>query len=70
MPNFDERKIKCPFFQTSAKQSISCEGITEDSIIKLIFTTQKRMKLHRQVFCGNRYQNCEIYSMLEEAYEE
>ena len=69
MPNYDERKIRCPFFVTMAKQSISCEGITDDSIIKLIFSSPKGMKLHRSVFCGEKYECCEIYRALEEKYE-
>jgi hypothetical protein len=62
--------IQCPFFKELAKKGVSCEGLTDDSIIKLWFSSPKSLDLHTEIFCCNRYQNCEIYRMLEAKYED
>ena len=62
--------ILCPFFKELSKRSISCEGLTDDSILKLWFSSPKSKDLHVEVFCERRYKNCEIYTMLEKKYEE
>lgn len=62
--------VTCPFYKYFAKQSISCEGITEDCTIKLTFKSPQKRDLHRKIFCENKYKNCEIYAMLEKKYEE
>ena len=67
---FNEAHIVCPFYEYSATKSITCEGITDDCILKTYFNTKKKMQLHRNVFCCNKYKNCEIYAMLEKKYEE
>lgn len=65
-----QEKAKCPFYQSSDKLKISCEGITDDCTINLIFFEKAKRNLHREIFCDARYQNCEIFRMLEEKYEE
>ena len=67
---YNEGLIKCPFYKTIATQSISCEGITEDCTIKLLFISPERRDLHRKIFCEHKYQNCEICTMLEKKYED
>lgn len=67
---YNEGDIKCPFYKTMATKSISCEGITDDCILKLLFASPEKRDLHRKIFCDNRYFNCEIYTMLEKKYEE
>ena len=67
---YNEGLIICPFYKATATQSISCEGITEDCIIKLLFASPEKRDLHRKIFCDNNYKNCEIYRMLEKKYEE
>jgi hypothetical protein len=67
---YNDANILCPFYKRSAKQSISCEGITEDCILKTIFSSPRNMHLHRLLFCEGKYKNCEIFTMLEKKYEE
>lgn len=66
---YNEANILCPFYKRSAKQSISCEGITDNCILKTIFSSPHNMHLHRLLFCETKYKNCEIYLMLEKKYE-
>ncbi len=65
---YNESLICCPFYKSMAQKSISCEGITDDCITKLIFDSSDKRDLHREIFCNNRYSNCEIYTMLEKKY--
>ena len=67
---YNEGLINCPFYKAMAQKSITCEGITEDCIIKLIFTSPELRDVHRSLFCDNRYKKCEIYRVLEKKYEE
>ena len=62
--------IKCPFFRELLKKGISCEGLTDDSIIKQWFNSAKGKELHAEIFCKRKYTNCEIYRMLEKKYDE
>lgn len=70
MPRCNDGDILCPFYMTRTLKSITCEGITDDCVTKLMFTTIDRNDFHRNLFCNNRYKNCEIYRMLEKKYED
>ena len=67
---YHEALIICPFYRSMAQKSITCEGITDDCVLKLLFTSPDKRDLHRQIFCECKYKNCEIYTMLENKYEE
>lgn len=67
---FDDVEAKCPFFKSSGKRKISCEGITDECTTCLIFISERKRNLHRNIFCDAKYKNCEIYKMLEEKYVE
>lgn len=67
---YDDVNAICPYFNSSDKRKISCEGITDGCKTVLEFNTQKKRDIHREIFCDARYQNCEIYKMLEEKYKE
>lgn len=67
---YQDVDVLCPFFRELSKRGISCEGLTDDSIIKQWFNSPKGKELHTDVFCKKKYTNCEIYRMLEKKYEE
>jgi hypothetical protein len=67
---YNESNAQCPFFLSCGKVSISCEGITDDCKLKLLFNKEEDRELHREIFCDRTYKNCEIYSMLVKKYEE
>jgi hypothetical protein len=67
---YDDVNAVCPFFRSSGKRKISCEGITDGCITSLEFNSGRKRDLHRKVFCNKKWQNCEIARMLEEKYEE
>lgn len=67
---YDDVKAVCPFFRYSEKRKISCEGITDGCTTNIEFDCKEKRDLHRRVFCDSKYENCEIYTMLEEKYED
>jgi hypothetical protein len=67
---YDDVDVKCPFFLSSGKRKVSCEGITDDCTISLNFITRSKKLLHCEIFCNEHFKNCEIYRMLEEKYED
>lgn len=66
----DDAEVKCPFYQNVAMKSITCEGITEDCVTKVLFNTPQLRDEHCNIFCTNKYENCEIYQMLWRKYED
>lgn len=67
---YDDVNAICPYFQSSEKKKIMCEGITDRCNTALVFRSQSGRNQHRELFCDSKYMNCEIYKMLEEKYEE
>lgn len=70
MPSVYDGWVKCPFYIRLAEQSITCEGITDDCVLKTIFKSKKEKTQHLKIFCCNKYKNCEIHQMLEKKYED
>lgn len=68
--NYDDVNAKCPYFVGSKKTNITCEGLTEDSVVILHFNTNEKKQQHRNIFCDNKYHNCEVCRMLDEKNEE
>ena len=63
--------VKCPFYRSYTKNSIRCEGFMDGVGIACSFRDHKDQMIHMDVFCQDRYENCEIYRMvLDTRYEE
>ena len=60
--------VLCPFYCNFGKRSITCEGITSTSVIRLCFNDVADRDIQRKIFCCNNYSFCEIYRMLEKKY--
>lgn len=67
---YDDVNAKCPYFLSSAKRRITCEGITDGCITHLEFQNTDMRNQHRRLFCNSKYKNCEVHRMLEDKYEE
>lgn len=67
---YEDVDVKCPFFRSSGKRKLTCEGITDDFTISLNFITRDKKCLHCKIFCNEHFEKCEIYRMLEEKYED
>lgn len=66
---YDAIEIMCPFFRSHERQVISCEGITEDSVVRLVFKTREARDRQERIFCGGAYEKCEIYRAICEKYD-
>lgn len=64
-----EWQIICPFFRCHSYVEIGCEGITDDSSIRLIFGDRAAREIQERVFCKENYENCELYRAIHEKYE-
>ena len=63
--------IGCPFYKyDDGRRRITCEGITEDSSLALIYRKKSDFETQIRVFCCEHYKRCEIYRILMEKYEE
>lgn len=68
--NYDTCFAKCPFFESSGKKNVCCEGITNVCTINIRFVSEEERNKHRNIFCDDKYQNCEIFKTLEKKYED
>lgn len=66
---YDNAFAACPFFLSSGKNNILCEGITSDCSMKINFASEQKRNLHRKIFCDTRYQDCELFKILEKKYD-
>lgn len=67
---FDDVDAKCPFFRSSGKRKINCEGITDDCTTSILFKNQEKRDLHRRIFCDCKFKYCEVFRMLNQKYED
>lgn len=73
--NYLNPYVKCKFFKTADDSNrVTCKGPVEDSSLIFRFdnkdTKRNDLKIQMKTFCCDRYQNCEIYQMLRQIYEE
>lgn len=68
--------VKCPFYEKDRAGYIKCEGLNEDCNIQLQFinqagdpNTDKKLE-YLYKYCVRGYQDCKIYQMLMEKYDE
>jgi hypothetical protein len=67
---YDDVDALCPFFRSSEKRKIICDGVIEDCTTQILFKTIQSRNLHRRIFCDRKYMNCEYYQVLEKCCEE
>ena len=70
--NWRERSIRCPFFRNLAdkQRTIACEGLVDDSWIKLSFGRRADYDRHLDEWCCKHYEFCEIAQIIEKCYED
>lgn len=70
-----EKEILCPFFreEDARKHKIICEGLGDARSMAWNFRNEDERQRIRQleIFCQDRYKNCELYRMiLESKYDD
>ena len=67
--SFKQVEVQCPFYKfDDGKRRITCEGITDDSSLALIYHNKKDYETQINAFCCQRYICCEIYRLLMDKY--
>ena len=65
--------VLCPFYKFDdwKKRRIVCEGLVDQSTLALTYRLRNDYETQLDVFCCERYKNCEVFRMLMEAkYDE
>lgn len=65
---YGDVNARCPYFRTSGKKDIVCEGITDGCTMVLKFKTENDRDKHREIFCNAKYGYCEMCRMLNGKY--
>ena len=68
--SYEDASAKCPFYKSSDAKRISCEGITFGSVLIQSFSSRDKRNIQKHTFCDDRYENCEVYRVLMEKYED
>ena len=65
-----DKAIVCPFYRCSDPFHICCEGINEDTSIKVTFGNPDKVNTYKDCFCRNidAYKRCMVCEMLERKY--
>lgn len=63
--------VQCPFYKwDDGKKRITCEGLTDDSSLALIYHRKADYEQRMDEFCCENFSMCEIYRLLSEKYNE
>lgn len=64
--NWREAEVQCPFYRLMDidKRRITCEGITDRSLIAQFYQDKKGFNQQLELFCCASYKSCEIYNTL------
>lgn len=69
--SYIQADVRCPFYKyDDGKKRITCEGIVEDSCLALIYRNKEAFAMQIRSFCCEHYENCEVFRLLNDKYEE
>lgn len=70
----EEKKFEtvwCPFYRTDSGKSIFCEGITDESFLRLTFTSLRTKRQQMEIFCRTKNcEKCELYTAICARYDD
>lgn len=69
-----DRYAECPFYlrcdREKGRWTISCQGVTDASILQWRFRKKQDFEIQLRTFCCGKFERCEVYEMLEKTFEE
>ena len=66
--SYIQSDVICPFYKyDNGQTNIICEGITDECSTALAFRTRAAFKKHIELFCCEKYKNCEIARAIVDA---
>lgn len=66
MKRYTSTKSKCPYYKHESRGQVVCEGICEDSVTHVAFSTSSGCYHFKNKYCRNDYKECPVAQMLEE----
>lgn len=61
--------VWCPFYRTDSGKSIFCEGITDESFLRLTFASIRKKQQQMDIFCRTKHcEKCELYGAIYARY--
>lgn len=67
--SYISKNVRCPFYRKEKQNKISCEGVTKESSLNLIFPSIEKRKHYEERFCCADYKRCYIAHMLIDKWE-
>ena len=68
--SYISKNVLCPFYHKETQNKISCEGVSKDSSLNVIFTSIEKRKNYEKRFCCADYKQCYIVRMLLEKWDD
>lgn len=70
MAEHDAKFVVCPYYHRSESNFIRCEGVNDDSTIKIVYEDSNKAKAYKKQFCKSmrNYKNCMVCRMLNQKY--
>lgn len=65
---YRRKSAACPFYKKEDRQTIYCSGVIKNSSTHLAFGYDEDCKKYKDIICGNDYEKCRVYQMLEDMY--
>lgn len=69
MKAFVSKEVVCPFYRKETATAVFCEGVEEDTSIKLIFPSTQKKDEYRYRCCKAWKSKCRIAQMLADKYK-
>ena len=61
--------VWCPFYREDSGRSIYCEGITDESFLRLTFASGRAKRQQMEIFCRTKNcGKCELYTAINARY--
>ena len=61
--------VWCPFYREDSGKSIFCEGITDESFLRLTFVSARAKRQQMEIFCRTKNcEKCELYTAINARY--
>ena len=61
--------VWCPFYREDSGKSIFCEGITDESFLRLTFVSARAKRQQMEIFCRTKHcEKCELYGAINARY--
>ena len=67
---YKSKTAMCPFYKKEDRQTIFCEGVTDNSSVHLAFGYDTECKEYKTTYCRCSFLRCPVYKMLEGMYDD